>query len=108
MKRKVEIEREVNALRTSSTTPASPQDDAVSEARKRKVAYDVFLELLAAGKIHAVKDGESLTILVQDLSEEDMKAFARAKGYQSEQSIPPELPPRIDDGSAPDRNCDRQ
>lgn len=84
MKRKIEIEREVKALRASTTTHASTQEDAVGEARQRKVAYDVFLELLAAGKIHPIRDGDSVTLLVQNLSEADMEAFAKVRGYTSE------------------------
>ena len=92
VKRRVEIEREVQALRSAVTAYVSAQDDAVGEARSRKVAYDVILKLLAAGKIIPVKDGDSLNLLIHDLSAGDMKAFAEAKGYRFEQTSVSETP----------------
>jgi len=95
MKRKVEIERievELQTLRASASNRDPIHEDAVGEARSRKIAYDVLLELLAAGKVFPVNDGDSLTLLVHDLSEADMKAFAKVKGYQPPQGEGSETP----------------
>src|SRR5688572_16622988 len=56
MKKRIEIARELKALRESSSTPELAQKDALGEARNRKLAYDKTLELFIAGKIHLVED----------------------------------------------------
>ena len=100
-KKSIEIFRELESLRASTTKRDTDEVDMVGEARSRRISGEVLSELLASGKIHALKDGDSLTILIQGLNEDDMKAFKDSKGYPRRLAASESAAPNVTPDSDP-------